>query len=142
MKITENFSREEFACKDKAKTPYPCKWIDSRLFPLCQALEKIRAKLCKVCNGEIKIKINSGYRTPEYNAHPKIKGSKNSLHMKGLAVDFRVVSNEFASFITIKQVHSIIEAMIQTKEIPDGGLGLYKSFIHYDQRGKHSRWKG
>lgn len=39
------------------------------------------------------IKVNSGYRSPEYNK--KIGGAKNSQHMKGEALDLPLTAEEF-----------------------------------------------
>lgn len=127
MKITDHFTREEFACHNG--TPYPLKWIDSRLFPLCKALEKIRAKV------KSPITITSGYRTLGYNA--KIPGAaKNSYHTKGMAADFKVAK------LTGQELYDIVEKMIKAKEIPNGGLGSYKnhSFVHYDIGPAGRRW--
>lgn len=124
MKMTEHFSREEFDCKDG--TFYPEKWIKPRLLTLCKALEKIRAVIVQP------IKIVSGYRTPEYNH--KVRGARFSRHMEGDAVDISVKN--------IKEVYKLMDAMMNDKQIPQGGLGLYSSWIHYDQRGNKARWKG
>lgn len=63
--------------------------------------------------------INSGYRTKEHNK--KVGGSANSSHLRGLAVDVKVVGN-FERFCIIK--HAI--ALKVTR------IGVYKTFIHLD----------
>ncbi len=125
MKITENFKREEFDCTDG--TDYPKAWITRKLLPLCQALEKIREAL-----GGKSIVITSGYRTENYNQ--KIGGSKNSYHVQGLAVDFKVAG------VKASVVYDQIEKLIEDKIIPEGGLGKYPTWVHYDQRGFKARW--
>lgn len=71
-----------------------------------------------------KLIINSGYRSPAYNA--KQSGSaKNSYHMKGLAMDCSrtAYGSDFTSgerFIKIASQEGI------------GGIGTYPTFIHID----------
>ena len=33
-----------------------------------------------------------------------------------------------------------IEALIELEYIPEGGLGIYNTFVHYDIRGYKARW--
>jgi|TARA_Y100000310_G_C20668031_1_gene808695 uncharacterized protein YcbK (DUF882 family) len=130
VQITEHFSREEFRCRDGS--PYPFRWVDDRLYPLCQALEKIRAKI------ERPLKINSGYRTSEWNEN--VGGAKSSQHLKGLAVDFRCINKKGERRIGAKELHKVVAQMIEDDEIPDGGLGSYTFHCHYDHRGQRARW--
>lgn len=125
MKISEHFMREEFDCRDG--TPYPKEWIEKRLKPLCKALEVIREK-----SGVIH--ILSGYRTPEHNT--RVGGAKRSMHMYGIAVD--MACRELAP----KKLHQLILDLIKNGKIKDGGVGLYHSWVHYDQRTKLARWTG
>lgn len=128
-KVTEHFTAEEFDCKDG--TLYPTEWIQPKLKPLCEALEKVRA-----LTGQ-PIKIHSGYRTRSWNNYIyRKKGLKptDSLHIQGVAVDFTLEG------MTILGLYNAMEKLIRDKVIPDGGLGLYYSFVHYDQRGNHARW--
>tara|TARA_R110000765_G_scaffold95664_1_gene180084 strand:+ start:989 stop:1156 length:168 start_codon:yes stop_codon:yes gene_type:complete len=39
-------------------------------------------------------------------------------------------------------VHTTIELLIKKGDMLQGGLGLYKGFVHYDIRGTKSRWNG
>ncbi len=124
MKITRNFDSKEFDCHDG--TPYPIMWIESRLAPLCAALEKIRA----LTGGPLH--VTSGYRTPEWNK--SVGGQPKSKHMEGIAADIQLRG------MTPKQLFAAIEKLIESDEIPEGGLGLYPRFVHYDLRGKRARW--
>lgn len=120
MRITEHFSREEFDCRDGSC--YPEEWIESRLKPLCKALEKIRA-----LTGH-PLKVTSGYRTPKYNK--AVGGAPNSFHKKGMAADLK------SAGMTPTQLFRAIVNLMDQGEIPAGGVKKYPTFVHYDQRGK------
>jgi uncharacterized protein YcbK (DUF882 family) len=125
MKLTTHFMSEEFGCKDG--TEYPVGWIPSRLAPLCEALEVIRTK-----SGGRPIHIVSGYRT--YSHNKRVGGASRSQHMRGTAVD--MISRELSP----RRLHNLILNLIKEERIPEGGVGSYKSFVHYDQRGYKARW--
>jgi uncharacterized protein YcbK (DUF882 family) len=124
MKITENFNRQEFDSKDGM--PYPEEWIESRLKPLCQVLEIIR----EASGGPLH--ITSGYRSPSHNK--KVGGAVKSKHVEGIAVD--IVSRK----ISPMKLNNLIEKLIEDGKIPEGGLGMYASWCHYDMRGSKARW--
>ena len=42
--------------------------------------------------------------------------------------------------MTAAALHTIILGLILDGTIPDGGVGLYDTFVHYDQRTKPARW--
>lgn len=123
MKLTENFSTEEFACKDG--TPVPAHLIPN-IMELAANLQVLRDYL-----GE-PVHVNSGYRTPAYNK--KIGGKPGSKHMNAQAGDITVKSK------TPKQLNAIIEQLIAEGKMKQGGLGLYPGFNHYDVRGTKARW--
>ena len=54
---------------------------------LIKVLDTIREALGKP------ITVNSGYRCPELNSHPKMGGSKTSWHLKGMAADIVCYNN-------------------------------------------------
>lgn len=79
---------------------------------------------------EVTIHITSGYRTKKTNAYLRrlSKGvARNSLHMKGQAIDFAILD---MSSDNLKNV---------AKEYAVGGLGVYDNFIHIDS-GPYRRW--
>ncbi len=129
MRVTDHFSTGEFACRDGRL--YPDAWVQSRLVPLCQTLEVIRAAIDKP------IVIISGYRSPEHNA--KVRGAKASQHMEGRAADIRVADlNAGALWAAIKGLHG-------QGALPNlGGLGRYTGWVHVDVRaGDHlAQWTG
>lgn len=120
--FTPNFKVSEFACKDGSDVVL----INPHLV---EVLEKIRAHFGK------DIKINSGYRTPSYNAKLATKSTKvakNSYHMRGCAADITI------SGVKPREIYEFVNSFHQ------GGLGLYPTFVHVDVRdtigAKRSRW--
>ena len=85
MKLSKNFSLQEFqysytADSNGIDNTAPA-YLYSNLKTLAERLQLIRDAI------DMPITISSGYRSPELNAHPKIKGSKTSQHLLGLAAD-------------------------------------------------------
>lgn len=84
MKLTENFSLEEFTQSDTAmrlgirNIAYPK--VMANLKTLAEGLEQVRKLL------GYPIFINSGYRSLELNR--AVGGSSNSAHVQGYAADF------------------------------------------------------
>lgn len=70
----------------------------------------------------VKFTITSSFRTPEYNR--RIKGSPNSMHLRGRAVDIASTTGEHR--------YAVIRAAVQL------GLtfGVMKNAIHLDNREK------
>lgn len=124
-KLSKNFDWSEFQSKDGAPMP---DFVKENIQKLVKNLEVIRAA------AGAPMRINSGYRSPAHNA--SIGGAKNSFHMKGMAADFTIKG------LTIPQSISLIEKLISQGKIMEGGLGTYKTFIHYDIQGKKRRWNG
>ena len=96
--------------------------VDERLLTL---LENIRNHVGKA------VHINSGYRSPEYNATLK-NASPRSQHCNGKAADIWVEG------VTPKQIADIAECYLGSS----GGIGIYKTFTHVDVRTSCARWKG
>lgn len=138
--ITANFSRHEFdlpAAKAAEygfpETVYPAEWIETRLRPLCGALEKVRARL------GAPITIISGYRPPSYDAARIAAGRKGvsprSQHGEGRAADFVVKG------YSPEKVLAVVMDLYETGEISIGGVGIYDGWIHLDVRpGPLRRW--
>lgn len=124
MKITRNFSSEEMRCSDGTHVP-EMYW--DNMLGLFVNLQRLRNYLGKA------IHINSGYRTPAYNT--SIGGATNSQHLVAKAADIQVVGFEPA------EIAKVIEGKIKNGEMWQGGLGVYKTFVHYDIRGYKARWK-
>lgn len=119
MKISENFKLEEFNCKDG--TIVPTQYFNN-LNRLVGQLEVIREAV------NSPIIVTSGYRTKDYNK--KVGGVVNSQHLTASAADF------YFSKEKLEIGYAIIVALMRIGAITPGGLRKYKSFIHYDIRGK------
>ena len=124
MKITKNFSREEFDCNDGTIVPYI--YIEN-LKELAKNLQVLRDFL-----NEPVLITGSGYRTPSHNK--KVGGVKYSQHLTASAADINVKSK------TPLQLAKIIEQLISERRMKQGGIGIYPGFIHYDIRGEKARW--
>jgi uncharacterized protein YcbK (DUF882 family) len=122
-KITTNFSLEEFNCKDGSIMP---NGVMINIIKLAKNLQVLRDAIGK------SIIINSAYRSPEYNK--KIGGVKDSQHLKGNASDITVKG------MTPKEVAKVIEGLIASGKMQQGGIGIYPNFTHYDIRGVKARW--
>ena len=76
------------------------------------------------------MQITSGYRTKKTNSYLRKLSknvAKNSLHMKGQAIDFAILGVAEKKLKYIAKEHAI------------GGLGLYNNFMHIDS-GPFRRW--
>lgn len=124
MQLTPNFNLDEFKSKDGASFPAE---VVQNLSTLAVQLQALRDEVKKP------ITITSGYRSKEHNL--KIGGALDSYHVRGMAADIQV------SGMTPKQVYDTIEKLIKEGKMMEGGLGLYKTWVHYDHRGKRIRWK-
>jgi uncharacterized protein YcbK (DUF882 family) len=129
MKITQNFSLEEFDCKSGEKMTDDVK---ANILELAKNLQIIRNEL------GTSITINSGYRSPHYNdvvlPSKGYKTAKNSQHKLGTAADIVVTG------YTPKVVAKTIESLINKGKINQGGLKAYDHFTHYDIAGIKRRW--
>jgi uncharacterized protein YcbK (DUF882 family) len=118
--LSPNFKVADFRSKDGSDVIL----INPALIEL---LEKIRKHFGR------QITITSGYRTPAYNA--KCPGAvKNSHHTYGNAADIKIQG------LSPNEIHEWI------KDWHQGGLGLYKNFVHVDVRNTLgqdiARWYG
>lgn len=114
LQITKNFKSREFKCPCCNITAYDEKLIDR--------LQILRSLM------QCSITVTSGYRCKNQNT--KVKGSTNSLHMKGIAVDIKVPSNRLAD---LKKYANLV--------FYDSGVGYYPNHVHVDM-GKYQRFNG
>lgn len=117
--LTAHFKVREFACQDGSDAVL----VAPRLV---MVLETIRSHFGTA------VTINSGYRTPQYNA--EVGGVAHSQHCYGMAADISVKS----------QTPAAVASFARTL-MPDwGGVGVYakKGFTHIDVRETKADWTG
>ena len=108
-------------------------WRDDEVIAMDKNLINILVNICEpfVDNqGLVKVDLLSGYRTKRTNEKLRSKSrnvAKNSFHLTGRALDFRVPN------VSIETLRNTAH-----KEAP-GGLGMYRNFIHIDT-GPTRRW--
>jgi uncharacterized protein YcbK (DUF882 family) len=122
-KLTNNFTLQEFNSKCGRDIPNN---VLPNILQLAKNLQVLRDAVGK------SITITSGYRSPQHNK--KIGGAKDSQHVKGMAVDIKVAG------MTPKEVALVIEGLIESGKMKQGGIGIYASWVHYDIRGTKARW--
>ena len=118
----KNFSEKEFRCKC-------CGIIGNEHIArhLAWSLQSIR-------NIVGPLRINSAYRCPKHNA--KVGGGKKSQHLESAAADIVSVGNKVSHVV----LQDTILGMMEHNTIPNGGLGRYNTFTHYDIRLSPARW--
>ncbi len=123
-----NFKPSEFYCK--------CDLASCDGLPPSPAATRHLAWSLQVIRNAIGVplKINSAYRCPGHNE--AVGGAPNSQHLKGTAADLKPLG------CSPDELHEVIESLVDGKQIPSGGLGLYNSFVHYDIRPGKARWNG
>lgn len=115
MKLSKDFSLQEFQCHDGSKT------IQVN-YKLVNGLQLLRDTIGKA------IQISSGYRTQEYNK--SCGGIDNSEHLTGSAADIKIVG------MTPMQV-----AKAADKLKLFSGIGVYDTFTHVDVGHFKGYWK-
>lgn len=123
MKLTKNFTLEEFLIKQTEK---PSEEVIKNLKSVAIVLQAYRDTVF----GNRPITIHSGWRSPVYNR--SIGGATNSYHCKGLAVDFAVKG------LNKKQIYDLMD------KVHFGGVEFYTqlgwTICHIDLRGFNSRF--
>ena len=108
-------------------------WRRNKIINMDPQLIGILAKVCEESSDNdapVTVELLSGYRTKETNELLRQKSdlvAKNSLHIRGKAIDFRLPSLNLRKVKEKAQAHA------------SGGLGIYKNFIHIDT-GPQRRW--
>jgi uncharacterized protein YcbK (DUF882 family) len=124
MKLSTNFSLDEFASADGTA---PNGEVLKNLTELAKNLEVLRKHLAQP------IRVTSGFRSKEHNK--KIGGALNSFHVLGMAADIQVAK------VKPEDVAKAIELLIKEGKMKEGGIGIYKTWTHYDVRNVKARWK-
>ena len=123
-KLEKNFALREFKCRDGTDVPED---LMDNVKLLAKNLQVLRDYIDKP------IRIISGYRTKRYNT--RIGGARRSQHMLAKAGDLKVAG------MKPRELKAVIEQLIKEGKMMKGGVGLYKTFVHYDVRGRNARWR-
>lgn len=117
--LTRNISRWEVACGDNCG-------LDTIDLKTGNIVQGACDHFSDVLGFRVHLVITSGYRCEKYNT--KIRGSKNSWHMKGRAID------HFIRFVTPQELYQYYCDKYPGKF----GIGLYvdKVFVHFDTAGR------
>mgnify|MGYP003639378648 CR=1 FL=1 len=112
----------------------PAKVLDNVLL-LAEQLQVLRDAL------DTPIHLTNAYRCIEHNEVVQkevnkkyIAYSSKSQHLLGKAADIKGLDTP------PEHVESLILCLIEEGLIQEGGLHAYKTFVHYDNRGKKARW--
>jgi uncharacterized protein YcbK (DUF882 family) len=123
MKLTENFSMDEFECKCGCVMP---DFVKKNVQELAENLQVIR-------DAYGRIDLTNSYRCKEHNAD--VGGSVNSQHLKGKAADIK------SSTIVPIDMAAIVYDLMKSEKFKLGGVGIYNTFTHVDIRGSRARWR-
>ncbi len=108
-------------------------WRENKIIKMNRQVIDILFKISERSLGSsdsLTVDITSGYRTKKTNSYLRTVSknvAKNSLHMKGKAIDFSI------SGVSNGKLNNI------AKDYAVGGLGVYKNFVHIDS-GPFRRW--
>lgn len=140
VSLSPHFSLVEMACHDG--TPYPQEWIESRLLPLVNESEAVRAIV------GVPIVVSSAYRTAAWNR--KVGGSRHSQHVHGRALDLRPtmhmdkITGKLVNDYDPTLIYNAVMARLKSGVSLIRGIGLYTWGTHIDTREQAhvSRWAG
>lgn len=119
--ITPHFRFTELACHDGTQIPVK-HWGNARA--ICERAEILRAETGPLF-------VTSGYRSPAWNR--RVGGAGRSMHMTASALDITSRTR------SARELHAIWLRLVKAGKVPDGGLGLYRNWIHIDI-GRPRRW--
>jgi uncharacterized protein YcbK (DUF882 family) len=122
MKLTNNFSLEEFECKCGCKMP---EFVKKNVAELAENLQVLRDEVGR-------LDLTNAYRCKAHNAD--VGGSVNSQHLLGKAADIK------SSYFTPSEIAKTTDDMMKNETFKIGGIGIYNTFTHVDIRGSRARW--
>lgn len=158
MRISENFRLQDFLTHDQVAV-WP-KYLVLRE-PLVDKLELVITELRAMGVDVNRVRVMSGFRTPQYNKQGVGAGGRvqDSRHQYGDAADVYIMNGtrdwmsdlDKDGRITTSDARLIAVAADRVEKAhPDlvGGIGLYPAtsahgpFVHIDVRGTRARWGG
>lgn len=126
-----NFPWSELACKGPDKTPVP-----EKLKPNARAVTA-RAQIFRTFGG-VPFTVKSAYRTEAWNAKQE-GAAKESQHLTASALDLQ---DKRKHGFTGPQLAELYEGLIRLGLVPDGGVGIYNTFVHIDIGPPRRWWPG
>ncbi len=123
MKLTKNFSKKEFDCKDGSEMSED---VFKNVKELANNLQVLRDYLNK------SVRLTNAYRSLSHNR--KIGSKDTSQHVKGKAADIQI------NGLAPEKVAYWVKFLIAEGKMKEGGVGIYSTFVHYDIRGTKARW--
>lgn len=150
LRVSANLRLADFITHDARQERVWPKYV--ALSPLL--LDKLELVIAEVerqrpGGAELRVAIQSGFRTPAYNARVD-RAARDSRHQHGDAADVAIDANGDGR-LTAADGQLVARAVERVEEAhPDlaGGLGLYVSrryrtpYVHIDARGARARWRG
>lgn len=137
MLLSPHFRAEEFQSRGRPFSPGG----EERYRRLAlETLEPLRAELQSAIN------INCGERLPDHNR--SVHGEVSSFHLppserasahlrtETCAADIHCVGKSPV------EVAAVAARLMRDGVIPMGGIGIYRNFVHIDNRGFKARWNG
>ena len=115
MYVSKYFKPGEFSCK----CGYGLNEVSELLL---KELDAIRAHF------GVSVTVTSGRRCTAHNE--AVGGARGSQHVLGTAADIRVQGKK------PKEVFEYLNTTYKSRY----GIGLYKTFVHFDVRDKRARW--
>tara|TARA_R110001632_G_scaffold33420_3_gene85512 strand:- start:1477 stop:1860 length:384 start_codon:yes stop_codon:yes gene_type:complete len=122
--MTKNFKIKEFNCKCGCEMPSEVLINITKLANQLQAVRDFTS---------YPIIINSAYRCEDHNN--AIGSNSSSQHILGKAADIVIFGLD-----PVIDTYPLLEDLILSGFILQGGLGMYNSFTHYDIRKTKARW--
>lgn len=122
MKLTNNFSLDEFECKCGCKMP---EFVKKNVIELAENLQVLRDAVGR-------LDPTNAYRCKDHNAD--VGGAVNSQHLKGKAADIK------SKTLSPKEIATIVDDLMKSEKFKLGGIGIYNTFTHVDIRGSRARW--
>lgn len=121
-KVAEHFTKDDFTCNCGCETRH----ISASLV---RTLEFLRKKVKEEVGFECPCFVNCSIRCESHNR--EVGGKKYSRHLPLYFEKGEGAADIYFGGITNKQARKIVKKLWRNKDL-NGGLGLYKNFIHLD----------
>jgi hypothetical protein len=127
--LNTSISGDEYSVKNMSSEGWNRTTVEARV-----ALMRLQKYFSDSIGSNIKLHINSAYRSPAYNK--RIGGARHSKHMTGTAFD---ISTTYGSFPNSSRGKDLFVDCARRAGFR--GFGFYSSFIHCDL-GPARQWRG